>query len=91
MIYLVCYDIESDRERDRVARALLRHGRRVQYSVFELHRITPAARRALVDELAGIVSDPASVRFYRITVDAIEDSRDVGGEPLATRPSMHIV
>jgi len=90
-IYLVCYDIEDDRERNRVAKRLLRHGRRVQYSVFELHRMAPAARKALAAELAELVSDTASVRFYRLTLDGIEDSSDTGGNPLAKRPIMHIV
>jgi CRISPR-associated protein Cas2 len=91
MIYLVCYDIEDDRERNRVAKALLRHGRRVQYSVFELHRMSPAARRNLAAELAGIVSDPGSVRFYRMTLDGIEDSTDLAGNPLGQRPLLHVV
>lgn len=91
MIYLVCYDIEDDRERNRVAKALLRHGRRVQYSVFELHRMAPAARKKLAAELSELVSDPASIRFYRLTLDGIEDSQDVAGNPLAKRPIMHIV
>jgi len=91
MIYLVCYDIEDDRERDRVARALLRHGRRVQYSVFELHRLAPTAKDKLMDELEQLVTDPASIRFYRLTQDGIQNSTDVEGNPLATRPAMHIV
>ena len=91
MIYLVCYDIEDDRERNRVAKTLLRHGRRVQYSVFELHRMAPAARKALAAELAESVSDPAGIRFYRLTLDGIQDSSDAGGSPLGKRPLMHIV
>ena len=91
MIYLVCYDIEDDRERNRVARTLLRHGRRVQYSVFEIHRMAPTARKALAAELAEIVSDPGSIRFYRLTLDGVEDSTDLVGTSLAKRPIMHIV
>lgn len=32
--FLISYDIVDDRRRDRVAKLLLRHGDRVQYSVF---------------------------------------------------------
>ena len=90
-IYLVCYDIENDRERDRVAKLLLKHGRRVQYSVFELHRINPRAKDELAHKLNEIVADPASVRFYRLTIDGIDNSTDLAGNPLAKRPIMHIV
>jgi len=90
-IYLVCYDIANDRERNRVAKTLLRHGRRVQYSVFELHRMSPARRKALAARLAELVSNPADVRFYRLTMDAVRDCSDVAGNPLATRPAMYIV
>lgn len=90
-IYLVCYDIVDDRERGRVARFLLRHGQRVQDSVFELHRLTPDARRQLAQSLATLVSDPASVRFYRLTLDSLQDSTDLAGNPLAVRPAMIIL
>lgn len=63
----------------------------MQYSVFELHRMAPAARKALASELAEMVSDPAGIRFYRLTLDGIEDSSDAGGNPLAKRPIMYIV
>lgn len=34
-MYIVCYDIISDRVRNRIAKTLEGYGRRVQYSVFE--------------------------------------------------------
>ena len=53
--------------------------------------MAPAARKALAAELAELVSDPAGIRFYRLTLDGIEGSSDVGGNPLGKRPLMHIV
>lgn len=53
--------------------------------------MAPAARKALASELAEMVSDPAGIRFYRLTLDGIEDSSDAGGNPLAKRPIMYIV
>lgn len=44
MEYVICYDIADDRRRERLARALLDYGRRVQESVFLAH---------LDDELHG--------------------------------------
>jgi len=35
MLWLICYDIQSDRVRSRVARTLEHYGERIQYSVFE--------------------------------------------------------
>ena len=34
-MYLVCYDITSDRVRNQIVKTLEGYGRRVQYSVFE--------------------------------------------------------
>jgi len=35
-VYLAAYDVSDTGQRDRVARELLKHGRRIQRSVFEL-------------------------------------------------------
>lgn len=84
--YLVCYDISDDRERTRVFRLLKKHGQPVQESVFELHRFSATRYQRLHADLARIVSDPHSVRLYRLTQDAIADSRDLAGQPIARRP-----
>ena len=90
--YLVCYDIEDNRERTRVARLLERHGQRVQYSVFELHLARAAQLRELVRDLRGILGDDSdAVRFYRLTADGLKDSRSLDGAPIARRPLVLIV
>jgi CRISPR-associated protein Cas2 len=84
--YLICYDIEDDRERARVARLLERHGERVQYSVFEVHLKRPTDLEAIKEELRGVLAAPdAEVRFYRLTADALADSSRLDGTPLARR------
>ncbi|WP_456382983.1 CRISPR-associated endonuclease Cas2 [Persephonella sp.] len=35
-IFLIAYDVKDDKRRNRIARELLLHGIRVQYSIFEL-------------------------------------------------------
>ena len=35
-VYVACFDISDDRQRTRVGKVLLRHGDRVQKSVFEI-------------------------------------------------------
>ena len=57
MLWIVCYDIVDNRRRNRVAKALLGYGERVQESVFECHldnallRRLQAELRPLVDEI----------------------------------------
>lgn len=82
-IFLVCYDISDDRERDRVARVLCRHGHRVQESVFELFRMDAVRHQHLRDTLRSLVSDARTIRFYRLGPAGAADSSDLGGTPIA--------
>lgn len=84
--YLICYDIEDDRERTRVAKVLLHYGERVQYSVFEVHITRPRDLDTLRAELREVLSaEDAEVRFYRLTANGLRDSRRLDGTPLARR------
>jgi CRISPR-associated protein Cas2 len=86
LTYLICYDIEDDRERTRLAHLLEAYGERVQYSVFEVHLGRPADLPRLQGEMRALLSDPASeVRFYRLTADGIAASHRLDGSPLARR------
>lgn len=58
---LVAYDIPDDRRRARIAKALLRVGRRVQYSVFLAERGTPAAIAASLGSLLDVGVDDVRV------------------------------
>lgn len=84
--YLICYDISDDHERNRVFRLLKRHANPVQESVFELQRCSDSRLRQLQTRLAELVSDPHTLRFYRLTQDALAGSRDLAGRPLGRRP-----
>lgn len=84
--YLVCYDIDDDRERTRTARLLERHGQRVQYSVFELHLRGAVQLQALQQQLREILGDDSDeVRFYRLTAQAISASHSLNGAAIARR------
>lgn len=84
--YLICYDIEDDRERTRVARLLESYGQRVQYSVFEVHLAREADLEQLKTELRGLLAAPdAEVRFYRLTAEAVAASHRLDGSPVAMR------
>ncbi|AUB85645.1 CRISPR-associated endonuclease Cas2 [Candidatus Thiodictyon syntrophicum] len=84
--YLICYDIEDDRERTRVAKLLERYGERVQYSVFEVHLARQGELAAIKEQLRAILAAAdAEVRFYRLTADALADSHRLDGAPLGRR------
>lgn len=86
LTYLVCYDIEDDRQRTRLAHLLEGYGQRVQYSVFELHLSRPTDLDQLKQQIRDILNDPeAEVRFYRLTAEAIAASHRLDGRPLAAR------
>ena len=64
MLWLICYDIESEKARLRAAQAILRYGERVQRSVYECH-LNQRELEGLQRELEGIVDRTTDrVRFY---------------------------
>lgn len=64
MLWLICYDIQDDRTRQRAAQSLLRYGERVQRSVYECH-LNTRELDALQRELESIIDRTADrVRFY---------------------------
>ena len=67
MLYVISYDIEIDRIRNKIAKELENYGRRVQYSVFECD-ITPAQYSKLYKSLAKLMEEEknGNIRFYYI-------------------------
>ena len=66
-MYVISYDITSDRLRNKIAKVLLGYGRRVQYSVFECH-ISQKCFEELYKKLAPLMIDydEGSIRFYHL-------------------------
>lgn len=65
-MYLISYDLSSDRIRNKVAKTLENYGRRVQYSVFEC-RISDSQLNKLYGQLAILLSEnEGNVRIYSI-------------------------
>lgn len=89
--YLVCFDISDDRVRTRLGRLLLRHGHRVQESVFEIALSTPAQLRRLQEQVTKLLEDENEVRFYRLCRDCRQASSRVDGQPVAGLPSIVII
>lgn len=79
MRYVVAYDVEDGRTRERVAKVMERFGKRVQKSVFECvleARDLELMSRALRRELGE--PEGASVRIYRLCADCLDRSFGLG-------------
>ncbi len=78
-MYVVSYDISSDRLRTKVSKTLEEFGRRVQYSVFECH-LTDRQFQELYARLMKLAADmeDGSIRFYQICANCEARVRTIG-------------
>lgn len=84
-LYLICYDITSDRRRRQVAQALEGWGSRVQESVFECW-LTPGERAELIAALRQLIDETEDkVRQYPLCGKDAGKIRRLGEHP-ATGP-----
>ena len=68
-MYLILYDIESDKLRTKFAKYLKKYGRRLQYSVFEIQnsaRILENVRTEIVNRFEKRFEQGDSVLIYSI-------------------------
>lgn len=89
--YLICYDIEDDRRRNRMAACLKRWGRRVQYSVFEVACKGARDYKALCGELECIRKEGDSVRIYAFNRNTRRNSGELGGPPMRHCPAVVVL
>lgn len=89
--YLVCFDISDNKVRNQVCKLLLRHGNRVQESVFELALATPGELERLKAELSRQLEDENELRFYRLCRDCRKASHRIDGMQLAAFPAMLVI
>lgn len=91
-VYVVCFDISDDRIRNRVGKALLRYGNRVQESVFEISVKKPQILDIIRRELIALTEqDDNNIRFYRICSACREASSTLQGGRVAYFPAVLIV
>ena len=66
-MYLISYDIENNKIRNKIAKTLEDYGKRVQYSVFECH-IDQERFQTLYMKLAELMEEEekGNIRFYQI-------------------------
>ncbi len=88
---VVSYDVEDDRRRDRVMKAIAGHGERAQYSVFECE-VRPAEVDALEARLRELI-DPRvdDVRLYLLCKHCLGKVRLLGKAERYRRRSFVIV
>ncbi len=78
-MYIVSYDITSDRLRNKVAKILLGYGKRVQYSVFECD-ISQELYGQMYKRLAALMagSGEGNIRFYHLCGKCEKEIQEVG-------------
>lgn len=78
-MYVISYDIVSDKLRNKVAKILLDYGKRVQYSVFECY-ISQKQFEELYKKLALLMIgvNEGSLRFYHLCGKCEQEIRELG-------------
>lgn len=84
-MYLISYDIASNRIRRRIAKILADYGRRIQYSVFECD-IDARRYKALYRELSKETANmkDGNIRFYLLSEDAYQKTVTIGNASYIT-------
>ena len=86
MLYVLCYDIVSNRRRKKVADALLDFGGRVQKSTFECDLKTEAKLRELLARVRPLLNPKTdTLRVYRVCA-ACRQECTLAGLDLAPPP-----
>ncbi|MEL7034053.1 MAG: CRISPR-associated endonuclease Cas2 [Cyanobacteria bacterium J06592_8] len=91
-LYIITYDITSDRRRRQVSHLLEGYGRRVQYSVFECV-LTVAKYNELRRRMKPRINfNEDSIRFYPLSGHTLSQVEAWGvGQPIADSPCSVIV
>lgn len=87
----MCFDISDDRIRTRVGKRLLRHGERVQKSVFEIAVKDAAELEEIRSALRGIVEEEKNIRFYRLCAACRGISTSLDGNRVGWFPAVVIL
>ena len=90
-LYLVCFDITDDGNRERVGKYLAESGQRVQRSVFEIVVKDEGELTRLKARLAPLVKAGDDLRFYALCRACRQRSHDLQGERVAYIPAATIV
>lgn len=91
--WLICYDIEDNKERTRIYKCLLKYGDPIQKSVFEVSfpERKIKEQQEMIEQLKSIASEQANIRFYNLTKRSIENSWTLNNDPICERPGAIIL
>lgn len=91
MLHVVCYDISSDKARDRMSRTLLDFGVRIQESVFECV-LNTALRAEMIARLQRVpLGADDRVRVYRVCERCVEQVEIYGEGDITRDPDYYLV
>jgi CRISPR-associated protein Cas2 len=91
LLYVVAYDIPSDRRRKKVADLLEGYGQRVQYSVFEC-RLDSTQYKQLQERLKPRLNfQEDQVRFYPLSQHTLANVENWGGTAIVSPASSIVV
>jgi CRISPR-associated protein Cas2 len=83
---LICYDISDDAVRLKLAKLLLRYGKRVQESVFEIACLHESQELKLKAQMQKLLGDNANVRCYRLSAEMLRLSSSFDAHPPRPQP-----
>ena len=89
-VHLICYDIEDDHTRKKVADILGEYGNRVQWSVFEIAVRNGRQLEQLRERLSELPNAPLDIRIYPLCSDCRGGAAELIGEHLGP-PAASIV
>jgi len=89
--WVACFDIEDDTVRRNVGKRLLRHGKRVQRSVFELLINNRAELDQLRTELDHLIGDTGDLRLYPLCRHCRVRSMNQSGDSAIRFPRVQIL
>lgn len=83
-MYIVSYDISSDRIRNKVAKEMQNFGQRVQYSVFEC-QLTDTQLQKMYGRLATLMQSETdgNIRIYKLCGKCEQDIMTIGTKSMA--------
>ena len=91
LTYIVCYDVENDRRRARVAQILESYGERIQYSVFEVSSIGKGDLQRLTHDLRECCDAEDKIFFFLLTAASKKGSFSVTTQPISSCKTTMIV
>jgi CRISPR-associated protein Cas2 len=91
MMYVVCYDISSDLDRERMSKTLLDFGTRIQDSVFECP-LNESLYARMMGRLERVpLGETDKVRVYRVCGLCVERIRIYGPGDVTAEPDFYLV